>query len=234
MRGKVEQIYLKYFDAAKMRGKVGTLIRDKMNRLHVLTYYRLKEHHESWKVKVWKERQIFFHFPDQRIDSKYLEFNIFRLWLHFFDTRGCLRRKFVKQILLRLSRRIFWVQWWPSQTPPSCFLHFFSFFSCPNLIFLIFLYSWRVHTTLRKILDTLDDKPQRNNLSKLGTLKYEFPQLRHSALTRTALLASSVGFELLSSSARVTSVKSANSLGWTDWLTDIRTHRSDPRDTWVR
>ena len=46
MRGKVEQIYLKYFDAAKMRGKVGTLIRDKMNRLHVLTYYRLKEHHE--------------------------------------------------------------------------------------------------------------------------------------------------------------------------------------------
>ena len=186
MRGKVEQIYLKYFDAAKMRGKVGTLIRDKMNRLHVLHYYRLKEHHESWKVKVWKERQIFFHFPDQRIDSKYLEFNIFRLWLHFFDTRGCLRRKCVKQILLRLSRRIFWVQWWPSQTPPSCFLHFFSFFSCPNLIFLIFLYSWRVHTTLRKILDTLDDKPQRNNLSKLGTLKYEFPQLRHSALVLPA------------------------------------------------
>ena len=26
--GKVENIYLKYFDAAKMRGKVGTLIRD--------------------------------------------------------------------------------------------------------------------------------------------------------------------------------------------------------------
>ena len=47
MRGKVEQIYLKYLDAAKMRGKVGTLIRDKMNRLHVLHYYRLKEHHES-------------------------------------------------------------------------------------------------------------------------------------------------------------------------------------------
>ena len=47
MGGKVEQIYLKYFDAAKMRGKVGTLIRDKMNRLHVLHYYRLKEHHES-------------------------------------------------------------------------------------------------------------------------------------------------------------------------------------------
>ena len=59
MRGKVEQIYLKYFDAAKMRGKVGTLIRDKMNRLHVLHYYRLKEHHKSWKVKVWKERKIF-------------------------------------------------------------------------------------------------------------------------------------------------------------------------------
>ena len=57
-----------------------------------------------------------------------------------------------------------------------------AFFSSPNLIFLIFLYSWRVHTTLRKILDTMDDKPQRNNLSKLGTLKYEFPQLRHSAL----------------------------------------------------
>ena len=38
---------MKYFDAAKMRGKVGTLIRDEMNRLDVLHYYRLKEHHES-------------------------------------------------------------------------------------------------------------------------------------------------------------------------------------------
>ena len=47
MGGKVEKIYLKYFDAAKMRGKVDTLIRDKMNRLHVLHYYRLKEHHKS-------------------------------------------------------------------------------------------------------------------------------------------------------------------------------------------
>ena len=47
MGGKVEKIYLKYFDTAKMRGKVGTLIRDEMNRLHVLHYYRLKEHHES-------------------------------------------------------------------------------------------------------------------------------------------------------------------------------------------
>ena len=47
MGGKVEKIYLKYFDAAKMRGKVGKLIRDKMNRLHVLHYHRLKEHHKS-------------------------------------------------------------------------------------------------------------------------------------------------------------------------------------------
>jgi len=46
MGGKVEKIYLKYFDAAKMRGKVGTLIRDKMNRLYVLQYFSLKEHHE--------------------------------------------------------------------------------------------------------------------------------------------------------------------------------------------
>ena len=136
MGGKVEKIYLKYFDAAKMRGKVGTLIRDKMNRLHVLHYYRLKEHHESWKVKVWKERQIFFHFPDQKIDSKYLEFNFFRLWLHFFAIRGCLRRKCIKQISLRLSRQIFWDQSWPSQTPPSCFLHFSPFF--PLQIFIYF------------------------------------------------------------------------------------------------
>ena len=181
MRGKVEQIYLKYFDAAKMRGKVGTLIRDKMNRLHVLHYYRLKEHHESWKVKVWKERQIFFHFPDQKIDSKYLEFNFFRLWLHFFAIRGCLRRKCIKQISLRLSRQIFWDQSWPSQTPPSCFLHFSPFF-LSKFLFIFSLYSWGVCTTLRKILDTLDEKPQRNNLSKLGTLKYECPQLWHSAM----------------------------------------------------
>ena len=131
MGGKVEKIYLKYFDAAKMRGKVDTLIRDKMNRLHVLHYYRLKEHHKSWKVKVWKERQIFFHFPDQKIDSKYLEFNFFRLWLHFFAIRGCLLRKCIKQILLHLSRQFFWDQ----------FLHFlplfplqFVSFSYPNLI----------------------------------------------------------------------------------------------------
>ena len=42
------KFYLKYLDAAKMRGKVGTLIRDEMNRLYVLHYYRLKEHHESF------------------------------------------------------------------------------------------------------------------------------------------------------------------------------------------
>ena len=34
MGGKVEKTILKYFDTAKMRGKVGTLIRDEMNRLH--------------------------------------------------------------------------------------------------------------------------------------------------------------------------------------------------------
>ena len=46
-----------------------------------------------------------------------------------------------------------------------------------------------------------------------------------------ALLALSVGIELVSSSARVTSVKSQKRLVW---VTDIRTQRSDPRDTWVR
>ena len=51
-----------------------------------------------------------------------------------------------------------------------------------------------------------------------------------ATLPRIALLTSSAGVELLSSSARVTSVKSAKPLGWSD----IRTHRSDPRDTWVR
>ena len=49
MGGKVEKIYLKYFDISKMRGKVGTLIRDEMNRLYVLHYYRLKEHHRKQK-----------------------------------------------------------------------------------------------------------------------------------------------------------------------------------------
>ena len=118
--------------------------KDKMNRLHVLHYYRLKEHHESWKVKVWKERQIFFHFPDQKIDSKYLEFNFFRLWLHFFAIRGCLQRKCIKQILLRLSRQIFWDQSWPLQTPPSCFLHFPPLFPLIFFLFLLFLDSWGV------------------------------------------------------------------------------------------
>ena len=47
-------------------------------------------------------------------------------------------------------------------------------------------------------------------------------------------LTSSVGIELLSSSARVTSVKSAKPFVLTDWVSYIRTHRSDPRDTWVR
>ena len=47
MEGKVEKIYPKYFGTAKMRGKVGTLIRDEMSRLYVLHYCRLKEHHES-------------------------------------------------------------------------------------------------------------------------------------------------------------------------------------------
>ena len=51
-----------------------------------------------------------------------------------------------------------------------------------------------------------------------------------ATLSRIALSTSSVGIELLSSSARVTSVKSANSVG----LRQTWTHRSDPRYTWVR
>ena len=46
-----------------------------------------------------------------------------------------------------------------------------------------------------------------------------------------ALLALSV-IGLVSSSARVTSVKSAK--GVTQFVTETRTHRSDPRYTWVR
>ena len=65
---------------------------------------------------------------------------------------------------------------------PFKFFAFYTSSSSPNFSFFIFLYSWGVCTFLRKILDTLDEKSQRNNLSKLGTLKYEFPQLWHSAL----------------------------------------------------
>ena len=49
-----------------------------------------------------------------------------------------------------------------------------------------------------------------------------------------ALLALSVSIELVSSSARVTSVKSTQGLSLTHWRTDIRTQRSEPRFTWVR
>ena len=49
-------------------------------------------------------------------------------------------------------------------------------------------------------------------------------------LPSISLLASSVGNELLSSSARITSVESAKGL----LVSDIQTHRSDPRYTWVR
>ena len=45
-----------------------------------------------------------------------------------------------------------------------------------------------------------------------------------------ALLALSVGIDLVSSSARVTSVKSQQGV----LVTDIRTQLSDPRFTWVR
>ena len=50
------------------------------------------------------------------------------------------------------------------------------------------------------------------------------------ALPWNALLALSVSIELVSSSARVTSVKSQQGHS----VRDNRTHRSDPRDTWVR
>ena len=65
------------------------------------------------------------------------------------------------------------------------FFALFPSFYSSNISFLLFLDSWGVYATLHKILDTLDEKPQRNNLSKLGTLKYEFPQLRHSAMAST-------------------------------------------------
>ena len=45
-----------------------------------------------------------------------------------------------------------------------------------------------------------------------------------------ALLASSASIELVSSSARVTSVKFQKGLG----VRDTGTYRPDPRDTWIR
>ena len=50
-----------------MRGKVGTLIRDEMNRLSVLHYYRLKEHYEPTAEKLGSKvdhfQLFFFNFP---------------------------------------------------------------------------------------------------------------------------------------------------------------------------
>ena len=42
MVGKVEQIYPKYFDAARMRGKVGTLIRDKKEQTLCFTLLKIE------------------------------------------------------------------------------------------------------------------------------------------------------------------------------------------------
>ena len=55
-----------------------------------------------------------------------------------------------------------------------------------------------------------------------------------ATLPGIALLTLSVGIDLVSSSARVTSVKSHKGVSLTDGQTDIRTQRSDPRFTWVR
>ena len=55
-----------------------------------------------------------------------------------------------------------------------------------------------------------------------------------ATLPGIALLTLSVGIDLVSSSARVTSVKSAKGVSLSDGRTDIRTQRSDPRFTWVR
>ena len=49
-----------------------------------------------------------------------------------------------------------------------------------------------------------------------------------------ALLALSVSIEFVSSSARVTSVKFAKGVSLSLLLREKQTHRSDPRDTWVR
>ena len=108
---------------------------------------------------------------------------LFKLWRHLFAKRGCLLRKCIKQILLqilmRVARWICWDQFRPLQTPCPGFLHSFPLFP---LRFFLFLYSWGVHTTQRKQIYALDEKPQRKYLSKLGTLEYECPQLWHSAL----------------------------------------------------
>ena len=70
---------------------------------------------------------------------------------------------------------------------PFTFFAFFPLFPLQIFLLLLFLDSWGVYATLRKILDTLDEKPQRNNLSKLGTLKCECPQLWHSAMANQQL-----------------------------------------------
>ena len=71
---------------------------------------------EQWytlKVKVAIKESTFDNFPCLQNWVKIFVILFFRLWLHFFAIRGCLLRKCIKQISLRLSRWIFGDQSWP-------------------------------------------------------------------------------------------------------------------------
>ena len=93
-----------------------------------------------------------------------------------------------KQILLHISRQFFGTNLDFHKHPLHLFLLFSPHFPRQFIFKFFILDSWGVHTTLRTILDTLGEKPHRNDLSKLGTLKYECPQLLHSALEAFYLL----------------------------------------------
>ena len=103
---------------------------------YITTVWKSIMNREKWKSE--KKRQIFFTSPDQKIGWKYLELNFFRLWLHFFAIRGCLRRKCIKQISLRSSRRFLRPVLTFANTP---FMFFAIFSSFSSLIFSFFPFS---------------------------------------------------------------------------------------------
>ena len=164
-----------------MRGKVGTLIRDEMNRPYVLHCYRLKEHHESWKVKVWQKETNIFSLPRSKDWFKIFEISFFQTLISFFCYLLTFVKKVLKANIYAFTKTIF-------LTPSLTLTNMSNMFFYPFHPFLLQLFktnffrdSWGVNTALSKIIRIFCEKLRRNKLPKLTTFSYFF-QLPHSAM----------------------------------------------------
>ena len=155
-----------------MRGKVGKLIRNEMNRLFVLHYYRLKDliqqnNDITESESLLKEPNI-LSLPSSGNWLNIFEVQFFQTLIHFFCSLLIFVKKVLKATIFELNKTILLIS---SLTLKNMSNRFFVLFT---LFFFIFFFktrffrdSWGVNSALSQTMHIFCKKMQRNRLLKL-------------------------------------------------------------------